>query len=127
MAGRAFLQLRAITSERPGEVRIWVPVVEVSDRAGVLCLTVTNADDDTAAACEDLGLLANAGHPLPLLVRQGRVISQLEAHRPCHGGSGHYSPHRLGPSARVATCRYRGAPRYLFDGFRMDSQRTLRS
>lgn len=57
IAGRAFLHQRAVTAERDGEVRVWVPVVEASDRTGVLCLTIPHADEAVIAMCEDLGLL----------------------------------------------------------------------
>jgi Stage II sporulation protein E (SpoIIE) len=57
MAGRAFLDQRAVVAERSGGTRVWVPVLEGSDRSGVLALTVTKADDEVLRACEDLGLL----------------------------------------------------------------------
>jgi hypothetical protein len=57
MAGRAFLDQRVVTTERPNGLRVWVPVMEGSDRSGVLALTVTKGDEDTLHACEDLGLM----------------------------------------------------------------------
>ena len=58
MAGRAFTDQTIVTSERDGAVRVWIPVVEGSDRTGVLALTLPSFDDRLADACEELGLLA---------------------------------------------------------------------
>jgi serine phosphatase RsbU (regulator of sigma subunit) len=58
MAGRAFLRQRAVTAARDDGLRVWVPIVEGSDRTGVLALTVPEEDDETLRACEELGLVA---------------------------------------------------------------------
>lgn len=58
MAGRAFTDQTIVTAERDGAVRVWIPVVEGSDRTGVLALTLPSFDDRLAHACEELGLLA---------------------------------------------------------------------
>lgn len=58
MAGRAFTDQRVVHAERDDVVRVWIPVVEASDRTGVVALSLPAADDATLAACEDLGLLA---------------------------------------------------------------------
>lgn len=58
MAGRAFTDQRPVQADRDGAVRVWVPIIEGSDRTGVLALTVPVADDATLTACEELGLLA---------------------------------------------------------------------
>ena len=58
MAGRAFVDLVPAIAERPDGVRIWVPIIEGSDRTGVLALTVPVATDDVVASCEELGLFA---------------------------------------------------------------------
>ena len=50
MAGRTFVQQQATTAERPAGVRVWVPIVEGSDRTGVLALTVPEATEDVTAA-----------------------------------------------------------------------------
>ena len=42
----------------PTGVRVWVPIVEGSDRTGVLAVTVPEATDDVVTACEELGLFA---------------------------------------------------------------------
>src|SRR5579864_1145397 len=34
MAGRAFVDQRPVTAERPDGIRVWVPIVEGSDRTG---------------------------------------------------------------------------------------------
>lgn len=56
MAGRAFLDQQATTSEREDGVRVWVPIVEGSDRTGVLALTVKSVTDEVLRTCEELGL-----------------------------------------------------------------------
>jgi len=58
MAGRAFIDCTPTVAERTGGFRVWVPIIEGSDRSGVLALTVGEASDDTLRACEELGLLA---------------------------------------------------------------------
>lgn len=58
MAGRSFLDQRPVTAERPDGTRIWVPVIEGSDRTGVLALTIPSADPATVEACEEIGLFA---------------------------------------------------------------------
>lgn len=59
MAGRAFLTRAAVTAERHDRTRVWVPIIEGSDRTGVLAMTFGSAvDDDVLAACLDLGMLA---------------------------------------------------------------------
>jgi serine phosphatase RsbU (regulator of sigma subunit) len=56
MAGRAFVDQRPATADRPDGVRVWVPIVEGSDRTGVLAVTVPDATDEVLRACEELGL-----------------------------------------------------------------------
>jgi serine phosphatase RsbU (regulator of sigma subunit) len=58
MAGRAFIDQQVTTAERPDGVRVWVPIVEGSDRTGVLALTVAAVDEEVVRGCEELGLLA---------------------------------------------------------------------
>ena len=58
MAGRSFLDQQPVTASRSDGTRVWVPVVEGSDRTGVLAMTVTDALPALVAACADLGLLA---------------------------------------------------------------------
>jgi serine phosphatase RsbU (regulator of sigma subunit) len=58
MAGRAFSERRPATADRPDGVRVWVPILEGSDRTGVLALTVATATEEVVAACEALALLA---------------------------------------------------------------------
>jgi serine phosphatase RsbU (regulator of sigma subunit) len=57
MAGRAFVDQSPAIAERPNDVRVWVPIVEGSDRTGVLALTLPTATDEVVAVCEELGLL----------------------------------------------------------------------
>ncbi len=58
MAGRAFLDQQPVTALRSGDVRVWVPIVEGSDRTGVIALTVTDDSPALLQQCADLGLLA---------------------------------------------------------------------
>jgi serine phosphatase RsbU (regulator of sigma subunit) len=57
MAGRAFVDQSPAIAERPNGFRVWVPIVEGSDRTGVLALTLPMATDELVAVCEELGLL----------------------------------------------------------------------
>ena len=56
LAGRAFATQRPMIVERDDGVRVWVPIVEGSDRTGVLAMTVPAATHATLRACEELGL-----------------------------------------------------------------------
>lgn len=58
MAGRAFVAQQVTSAQRPAGMRVWAPVVEGSDRTGVLALTVPETTDDVMQACEELGLFA---------------------------------------------------------------------
>lgn len=57
MAGRAFLTREPVIVERPDGVRVWVPIIEGSDRTGVLALTLPSADGNALDDCLDLGML----------------------------------------------------------------------
>jgi serine phosphatase RsbU (regulator of sigma subunit) len=57
MAGRAFLTRAPVTVERDDGTRVWVPIVEASDRTGVLALTVQDADNGTLEQCTAAGIL----------------------------------------------------------------------
>lgn len=76
MAGRAFADQSPTIAERPEGTRVWVPVVEGSDRTGVLALTVPEATDEVVAACEELGLFAGY-----LVATQSRVTDLYNLHR----------------------------------------------
>ncbi|HET9732433.1 MAG TPA: PP2C family protein-serine/threonine phosphatase [Acidimicrobiales bacterium] len=56
MAGRAFVDQAPGSAQRAEGVRVWVPIVEGSDRTGVLAVTVAAESDETVAKCEELGL-----------------------------------------------------------------------
>jgi hypothetical protein len=58
MAGRTFVSQQATSAERASGTRLWVPIVEGSDRTGVLALTVPEATEEVIRASEDLGLFA---------------------------------------------------------------------
>jgi serine phosphatase RsbU (regulator of sigma subunit) len=56
--GRAFVDQQPVVVQRTEGARIWVPVVEGSDRTGVVAVSVERATDDIVNAAEDLGVLA---------------------------------------------------------------------
>lgn len=58
MAGRAFTDQQVVHADREGSVRVWAPIIEGSDRTGVLALTLPEVDGVTLRLCEELGLLA---------------------------------------------------------------------
>jgi len=58
MAGRAFVDQQVVLADRGDDVRVWIPVVEGSDRTGVIAVTVAAANESVLAACEALGILA---------------------------------------------------------------------
>jgi len=76
MAGRAFVDGAVAVAPRGDSSRIWAPIVEGSDRTGVLGLTVPDATDDLLAASEELGLLA--GH---LIATHARTTDLYDLHR----------------------------------------------
>ena len=76
MAGRAFVDQQLVTAERDDGVRVWTPIVEGSDRTGVLALTVPVVTDDVLVACEELGLFA--GH---LIATQARATDLFNLYR----------------------------------------------
>ena len=78
MPGRAFRDQRVITAERGDDVRVWVPVIEGSNKTGVLALTLTTFDEHISLACEDLGMLA--GYLLAALARY-TVVYNLHRRR----------------------------------------------
>ncbi len=76
MAGRAFVGGAAVVAERPNETRVWSPIIEGSDRTGVLALTVPGPADSVLGACEELGLLAGY-----LIATQARTTDMYNLHR----------------------------------------------
>ena len=76
MAGRAFVDQRPTAVERPEGVRVWVPIVEGSDRTGVLAVTLAEATNDIVRACEDLGLFTGY-----LIATQARATDLYNLHR----------------------------------------------
>jgi serine phosphatase RsbU (regulator of sigma subunit) len=76
MAGRAFIDQSPAIAERSDGVRVWVPIVEGSDRTGVLAVTVPEATEDVVTACEELGLFAGY-----LIATQARSTDLYNLHR----------------------------------------------
>jgi phosphoserine phosphatase RsbU/P len=76
MAGRAFSDGARVTAERSDGTRVWAPIIEGSDRTGVLALTVTDSADATLDTCEELGLLAGY-----LVATQARITDLYNLHR----------------------------------------------
>jgi serine phosphatase RsbU (regulator of sigma subunit) len=76
MAGRAFATGTATTVDRPNGVRVWVPIIEGSDRTGVLAVTVAEATPEIVRGCEEIGLFA--GH---LIATQARATDLFNLYR----------------------------------------------
>jgi serine phosphatase RsbU (regulator of sigma subunit) len=76
MAGRVFTDQQPVTAERQDGFRVWVPIVEGSDRTGVLALTVPQLSDDVMLSCEELGLLTGY-----LIATQARFTDRYNVHR----------------------------------------------
>jgi len=76
MAGRAFTVLEPALVERVDGDRVWVPIVEGSDRTGVLAVTVAEANDVVVTSCEELGLFAGY-----LFATQARSTDLYTLHR----------------------------------------------
>jgi hypothetical protein len=76
MAGRAFVSQQVMSAERPGGIRVWAPIVEGSDRTGVLALTVPQATESVIEACEELGLFAGC-----LIATQTRFTDLYDLYR----------------------------------------------
>src|SRR5258708_7638392 len=55
LAGRTFTSGEPLTSDRGGNVRVWVPMVEQTSRTGVLAVTMPRADRDSIRRAESLG------------------------------------------------------------------------
>lgn len=79
MAGRAFSDQRAVTAERAGGTRIWVPIVEGSDRTGVLAVTVDDPSEALIRSCEELGLLT--GYLIATHARSTDLFNQRRRRR----------------------------------------------
>lgn len=58
VAGRAFRTGEPVSVSRSAGDRVWVPLVEQSDRTGVLALTVPRAGPEQLAHCRELGIFA---------------------------------------------------------------------
>jgi serine phosphatase RsbU (regulator of sigma subunit) len=76
MAGRAFVSQQVTSVQRPAGIRVWAPVVEGSDRTGVVALTIPEATDSVMQACEELGLFAGY-----LIASQSRFTDLYNLHR----------------------------------------------
>ena len=76
MAGRTFVSQQPTSTQRPAGTRIWVPIVEGSDRSGVLALTVPRETEEIIQAAVDLGLFA--GH---LISTQARYTDTYNLRR----------------------------------------------
>lgn len=76
MAGRAFLTRAPVVVERHDGVRVWVPIIEGSDRTGVLALTLPALDPGVLADVCDLGILAGY-----LIAAHARCTDVYQLHR----------------------------------------------
>ena len=76
MAGRAFVDQQAMIAARSDGARVWVPIVEGSDRTGVLAVTVPKATDEVVATCVELGLFVGY-----LIATHARSTDLFNLHR----------------------------------------------
>jgi serine phosphatase RsbU (regulator of sigma subunit) len=76
MAGRAFTDGTRTTAERVDGTRVWSPIVEGSDRTGVLAMTIPTSDEPSLNACDDLALLAGY-----LIATQARTTDLYNLYR----------------------------------------------
>lgn len=76
MAGRAFASGAPTTVDRGDGVRIWVPIIEGSDRTGVLAVTVTEATEEIVRASVELGLFTGY-----LIASQARATDLYNLYR----------------------------------------------
>jgi serine phosphatase RsbU (regulator of sigma subunit) len=58
LAGRAFRMIELLDSETPSGRRVWLPLLDGSDRLGVMELTIAHLDDRLRARCRQLAALA---------------------------------------------------------------------
>ena len=82
MPGRAFIDQVTVTAERDDGVRVWVPLLEGSDRTGVVAVTLPAIDGRLLQACEELGLLAGY-----LIAALARYTDLYNLHRRRHAMS----------------------------------------
>ena len=82
LAGRAFATGQPVTAERDGKVRVWVPIVEGTERTGVLAVTVPAVNPEILADLDLLGVFAGLAisciatvSDIPHLRRRGRTMS----------------------------------------------------
>ncbi len=76
MAGRAFLSQQSLSSKRPDGFRVWAPVLEGSNRIGVIAMTVPEASAETLEACETLGMFVGY-----LIATRSRFTDVFNYHR----------------------------------------------
>jgi serine phosphatase RsbU (regulator of sigma subunit) len=82
MAGRAFVDQVPGSAERAEGVRVWVPIVEGSDRTGVLAVTLPSESEEMVRSCEELGLFVGY-----LIATQARATDLYNLHRRRHSMS----------------------------------------
>jgi serine phosphatase RsbU (regulator of sigma subunit) len=80
LPGRAFTTGEPAVSARDGYARVWVPVLEQAARAGVLAVSLPDADADSVRQAEMLGVFAGLA-----LSSMNRVTDAPRVHR--HGRS----------------------------------------
>jgi serine phosphatase RsbU (regulator of sigma subunit) len=103
LAGRAFVTGKAVAAVRDDHVRVWVPLLEGTERTGVLAVSVSDASAEALHELELLGVFAGlavsaiAGvSDIPHLRRRGRTMSlaatmQWELMPPLSAGTGRAS------------------------------------
>ncbi len=76
MAGRAFLTRSPVTAARDDGTRVWVPIIEGSDRTGVLAMTLPRVDESVLDDCINVGILAGY-----LIAAHTRCTDVYQLHR----------------------------------------------
>ncbi len=81
LAGRAFVTGRPVTAHRDGRYQVWVPLLEGTERTGVIALTADEVDDELLDELQLLGVFAGLSvaanarvSDLPHLRRSGRSM-----------------------------------------------------
>lgn len=82
LAGRAFVTGRPVTAHRDARYQVWVPLLEGTERTGVIAFTADNITDELLEDLELLGVFAGLSvaanarvSDLPHLRRSGRSMS----------------------------------------------------
>ncbi len=84
LAGRAFQAVQVLPSDRAGRLRLWVPIVDGSDRLGVLEVSLTAGRDlyDPTLREQCRWIASLLGHLVTGMSRFGDLLEQMRRGRP---------------------------------------------